>query len=132
MGDVGAAQRDRAGRGGVQADQGLDQFGLAVAEHAGDADDLSTVDREGHVVDDGTPTGRIDGQVRDFELDDIGHGRLMRLRGRQLASHHELCERARVDLVGRDGLDGLPARKTVMRSALARTSSSLCEMKITV
>ena len=35
------AEQHRAGSGAAQADERLDQLGLAVALHAGDADDLA-------------------------------------------------------------------------------------------
>ena len=45
------AEADGSGAGRPQADEQLDQLGLAVALDAGDADDLALVQVEGHVVE---------------------------------------------------------------------------------
>ncbi len=51
-GHVVAIEHDRSAAGLAQAGDGLDQLVLAVAGHAGDAEDLAGVDLEVHAVDD--------------------------------------------------------------------------------
>ena len=51
------SQHDLTGCDGAYAHDRLDELGLAVALHPGDAEDLAPVDVEGDVVDDGPAVG---------------------------------------------------------------------------
>ena len=91
-----------AGVGVAQADERLDQLGLAVALDAGDAQDLALVDGEGDVVEHaayaaGRRASRRSSTVRtgrSVTVDSAG------LRRGQLAADHQLGELARGGLGG--------------------------------
>src|SRR5690606_27893755 len=91
-GDLLVGEPDDAGVGGPQADQRVDEFGLAVALHAGDAQDLTLVDGEGDVVEQGLAARG--GQAERVDGDDgtVGDRRLALLRAGQLAADHHLGE----------------------------------------
>ncbi|GDY63289.1 hypothetical protein SAV14893_026820 [Streptomyces avermitilis] len=126
--DVLAQEADRAGVGVLEADQRVDELGLAVALDTGDAHDLARVDGEGDVVEDAPhPAGGLGRVLREqtggrrfvelaegggtagedreaLDLDDglVRDGGLGGLRRRQLAAHHQLGELAGGGL-GRNG-----------------------------
>lgn len=95
-GDVGAVQAEHTVVEGAHAHDGVDQFGLAVALDARDAEDLALVDGEGDAVEHGTHhpvrVGGGQSQVVDGEHRRVGDGRLAGLRRRQLAADHQLGE----------------------------------------
>ena len=66
-GGVGAGQRHRAAGGMAQPDDRLHQLVLAVAGHAGDAEDLPGADLEGDVAHDVVTAVVADGEVGDAE-----------------------------------------------------------------
>lgn len=78
-GDVLVEEADGAGVGVAQADERVDQLGLAVALDAGDAEDLTGVDGEGDVVEQGLAAGRGQAQRVDGEDRAVGDRGLRRL-----------------------------------------------------
>ena len=102
-GGVAAVDLDAAGGQRLGAEQRAHQLGLAVALHTGDAHDLAPVHAERHVLEQGTSTfGPGDGEAVDGEGDLVGHRRVPRLRGRELAADHQLGQLAgghRADVV---------------------------------
>src|SRR5690606_12878533 len=106
IGDVLPVELHRAPLEGLEADDRLDQLRLPVALHAGDADDLTGVDVEGHVLHHGPAGAAGYGEAPHGEHDATGHGALAGLGGGQVAAHHELGEVAGGDVLRRDGRDG--------------------------
>src|SRR5947207_1166018 len=62
---IAAVDLDAAGGEGLGAEQGPDELALAVAFHAGDAEDLARVHAERDVVDDGAAVEIDDVEVVD-------------------------------------------------------------------
>ena len=118
VGDVLAAEGDLAGLQGLQPRQAVDQLRLAVAVDAGDADDLSGPDREGHVLHCVVAVGP-GGHRHALHLEDglLGLGRLLMDRELHIPAHHhagELLPAGLGDVHGADILalpqDGAPVR----------------------
>ena len=74
LGDVRAGDPDRAGVDRAQADERLDQFCLAVAGDAGDADDLAAAQAKADAVDERLAARRGDGEIGRLEQDRAGTG----------------------------------------------------------
>lgn len=95
-GDVRTVQGEGARVEGAHAHDGVDEFGLAVALDAGDAEDLALVDGEGDAVEHGTHhpvrVGRGQPQSVDGEHRRVRDGRLAGLRRGQLTADHQLGE----------------------------------------
>ncbi len=105
-GDLLVDEGDRAGVGGLEADERVDQLGLAVALDAGDAEDLARVDGEADVVEEGLAARHLLAQLVDGDDRAVGHRGLGGLGGGQLAADHHLGELARGGLGGDRGADG--------------------------
>ncbi|MGX1250661.1 hypothetical protein RKD48_003172 [Streptomyces ambofaciens] len=84
----------------AQADERVDQLGLAVALDTGDAQHLTGVDGEGDVVEQGLAAGGREAQRVDGEDRAVGDRGLGGLRRGQLAADHQLGELARGGLGG--------------------------------
>ena len=130
VGQVLAAQRDPPRGGGPQPHQRLAQLGLPVALHPGHAQDLARPDLEGHPVHP-DPAGLVGhGQVGHVEDHLAGLGRLLADPQLHIPADHQGGEFV---LGGRRGRSPTtaPRRSTVIVSAMAWTSLSLCEMNTT-
>ena len=93
------SSRIRAAVDRAEAEDHIDQLGLAVALHASDADHLATADLDVDALEQGTTADAVEADTFDRELDLVGHRRLTGLRCGQLAAHHQLGQ-----LAGRDDL----------------------------
>ena len=102
VGEIAAAELDHTAADRPEPEERLDQFELAVAFDAGDAEDLALMDREGDVVDD-DPVGLVVAgrEADDLEFDDVGDGRLLGVGGGELTADHQFAEPPLVD-VGRE------------------------------
>lgn len=111
-GDVRTVQREGARVEGPHAHDGVDQFGLAVALDAGDAEHLALVDGEGDAVEHGThhPVRVGGGQPQPVDVQHrrLGDGRLAGLRRRQLAADHQLGQLLGRGVLGIGGAHGRP------------------------
>lgn len=99
-------ERERAHFAGAHTHDRLDEFRLAVALDARDAEHLALVDVEAHVVDHRPPVAGAHGQVAYGQGDDVGDGRLAGLGAGQLAADHELGELAGGHVLGVHGRHG--------------------------
>ncbi len=109
VGDVVTLELHGASRNLLDTHECVDQFALTVAFDPGDPDDLSLVDVESDVVENGPS---IFGECRyplDREFDDVGNRRLGGLGGRKFRTHHELGELLRIDIGRFDGCHGAPS-----------------------
>ncbi len=115
-----------------KSDECLDELALTVALDARDADDLTAMHRQRHLVEE-RPHVLDDRETRNLELDDVGDRRLARSRA-SVARCRPSAPRARARSPRYGSTDATvrPARMTVMASATASTSSSLWLMKMTV
>ena len=125
--------RETAARDGpTQPDQGLDQLILAVAGHAGDAEDLARPDLEA----DAAARPRCHGRRLTWRSrhDEPGVGRMRSRRGRpSAATSRPTISSARSPssvAPGSRSPTTRPRRMTVIRSAISRTSYSLWLMKM--
>ena len=109
----------------------LDQLVLAVAGHAGDAEDLAGADLEVHAA--GRPRGpRSSLTCRSSTLSTTPRRDALAAIDRQLdlAADHQLGQVLLVGLAGQALADDAPRRMTVIRSAISSTSYSLWLMKM--
>ena len=110
--------------------QRLDQLGLAVALHAGDADDLAGADGEVDAVDRDLVALVEHRQARHLEQRLAGvAGRFSTAKRTGAADHHLGEVGARSPSSGSPSPTILPARSTLIRSATSSTSRSLWVMK---
>ncbi len=89
MGHVLAVDDDAPGLGGPQPREHLDQLGLAVALHPGDADDLPGAHLETHVMQGALTVFAQRGQPLHVEHDRVRRGRPLLHREDDLAAHHQ-------------------------------------------
>ena len=114
----------------MDAEQRLEQLGATGAHQAGDAEDLAAMQRERDGPD-GAGTGllaRRQGQVLDAQ--DLVADRRVRAReqvAQRTSDHHPDQVALFVSATGTVPMY-CPSRSTVTRSAIANTSSNLCEM----
>jgi hypothetical protein len=111
----------------LQTHDRLGELGLAVALHAGDGEDLAGTHVEADVVDDDDAVGADDAKVLTSRPPADVRGFLCTVSS---TGRPTIIEASSVlDAVGSASPTTLPRRMTVMRSATARTSRSLCVMK---
>lgn len=95
-GDVRAVERERALVEGAHAHDGVDEFGLAVALDARDAEHFALVDGEGDAVEHGAHhtvgVGGRQPQVLHGQHRRVRYGRLPGLGRGEFAAHHQLGE----------------------------------------
>ena len=119
-----AVDEDLAGVGRRQPEEDFRQLRPSRSHEAGEAEDLAPADRQRHVGD----AGRAVRQLPDLQRDLAERDRPLWEDGRELPADHQGDETAR-SISARALVPTVsPSRSTVMRSAMAKTSSRRCEM----